>query len=163
MIDCGDFLSPRYCFRFCSSLPAPNQTKQSSARATTAGESASLQRTRMSIVRSAIPVITVQQWSVIFINQHARGIAEQAAKAHGKANRHLIISAIPKKMSDALGHSTSVCDHCTAMAGDFYQASATGDSTRTTQQTRLGVYPKSNGVILQTATPMHFLNMSQFS
>jgi hypothetical protein len=47
--------------------------------------------------------------------------------------------------------------------GDFYQASATGDSTRTTQQTRLGVYPKSNGVILQTATPMHFLNMSQFS
>ena len=58
------------------------QTKQSSTRATTVSkESASLQRTRMSIARSAILVMTVQQWSVIFINQQARETATGSESA----------------------------------------------------------------------------------
>ena len=108
--------------------------------------------------------ITVQQWPVIFIKHQPRETAQRTSESAREGKPTFDHQRHPQKNERCAGVIPPVfAYHCTAMAVYFYQASATGDSTRTTQQTRLGVYPKSNGVILQTATPMHFLNMSQFS
>jgi hypothetical protein len=114
----------------------------------------------MSIARSAILVMTVQQWSVIFINQQARETATGSESAReGKPTfdhqRH------PQKNERCAG----VIPRVFAITVQqwpviFIKHQPRETAQRTTQQTRRGVCLYSNGAILQTATPMHFLNVA---